>query len=132
MIRSSQLLRGALWADAVASGLLGLLMAAATASLASWLQLPERLLSHAGLFCVVYGLFVGWMASRETLPRALVFVVIVGNALWTLGSAALLAGQIVTPNFLGYLFVAAQAAAVGVFAELQYIGLRRSAAGATA
>jgi hypothetical protein len=127
MIQCSLLLRRALWADAVASSLLGLPMAFATATFTSWLQLPEALLCHAGLFSIVYGLFVGWMASRETLPRALVMVVIVGNALWTLGSAALLAGQIVSPNGLGYLFVAVQAAAVGVFAELQFIGLRRSA-----
>jgi hypothetical protein len=32
----------------------------------------------------------------------------------------------VTPNLLGEGFIAMQAIAVGAFAELQYIGLRRS------
>jgi hypothetical protein len=33
----------------------------------------------------------------------------------------------VSPNLLGELVVVAQAIATGVFAELQYIGMRRSA-----
>jgi len=38
----------------------------------------------------------------------------------------------VTPNQLREIFVAAQAIATGIFAELQYVGLRRSAAETTA
>jgi hypothetical protein len=40
----------------------------------------------------------------------------------------LLVTDIVVPTALGYAFVSAQAAAVAVFAELQFIGLRRSEA----
>jgi hypothetical protein len=60
------------------------------------------------------------------MPKALVMIVIAGNAAWTLASIALLFSDAVTPNLLGELFVAAQAIAVCAFAELQYIGLRRS------
>jgi hypothetical protein len=52
--------------------------------------------------------------------------VIAGNALWMLGSLVLLVDGPVAPNLLGEAFVAVQALAVGLFAELQYIGLRRS------
>ena len=52
--------------------------------------------------------------------------VIVGNAAWTLGSIALLFSGAVSPNLLGQVFIVAQAIATGVFAELQYIGLRKS------
>ena len=52
--------------------------------------------------------------------------VIVGNAAWTLGSIALLFSGAVTPSLLGQIVVVAQAIATGVFAELQYVGLRRS------
>ena len=45
-----------------------------------------------------------------------------------LASIALLFTGAVTPNLLGEVFVAIQAIAVGAFAELQYIGLRRSGA----
>jgi hypothetical protein len=53
-------------------------------------------------------------------------LVIAGNAAWTVGSIALLLSGAVTPNLFGEVFIVAQAIATGVFAELQYIGLRRS------
>jgi len=60
------------------------------------------------------------------MPKALVLIVIVGNAAWTAGSVALLFSGRVTPNLLGEAFVVIQAIATGALAELQYIGLRRS------
>ena len=54
-------------------------------------------------------------------------LVIAGNAAWTVGSIGLLFSGLVAPNALGEIFVAAQAVGTGVFAELQYMGLRRSA-----
>jgi hypothetical protein len=60
------------------------------------------------------------------VPRALIVLVIAGNAAWTIGSIALLLSGAVTPNLLGEAVVAAQAMATGLLAELQYIGLRRS------
>jgi len=53
-------------------------------------------------------------------------IVIAGNAAWTLASIALLFSGAVTPNLLGEAAIAMQAIVVGVLAELQYIGLRRS------
>jgi hypothetical protein len=96
--------------------------------LAPLLHLPEALLLESGLFLIAYAALVGWLGTRATMPKLLVLVIIIGNALWTLGSIGLLFSGAVTPNLLGQIFVAAQAIAVGVFAELQYIGLRRSAA----
>ncbi len=60
------------------------------------------------------------------MMKALVLIVITGNAAWTLGSIALLFSGAVSPNALGMAMVMAQAIATGVFAELQYVGLRRS------
>ena len=40
---------------------------------------------------------------------------------------ALLVSGWLSPNLLGQLFIVMQAIAVGVFAELEFIGLRRSA-----
>jgi hypothetical protein len=78
------------------------------------------------LFLIAYAGLVGWLGSRQSMPKALVVVVIGGNAAWTLASIALLFSDLVTPNLLGEVFVAVQAIAVGALAELQYIGLRRS------
>jgi hypothetical protein len=52
--------------------------------------------------------------------------VVAGNAAWALASIGLLFSGWVAPNLLGEATVAMQAITVGVFAELQYVGLRRS------
>ncbi|WNV11081.1 hypothetical protein [Tardiphaga sp. 709] len=128
MINPSLLLRRAIQIDAVVSGAMALLLTFAAGLLAPLLHLPEALLLESGLFLIAYAALVGWLGTRATMPKLLVLVIIIGNALWTLGSIGLLFSGAVTPNLLGQIFVAAQAIAVGVFAELQYIGLRRSAA----
>src|SRR5438874_663652 len=74
-----------------------------------------------------------WMLARSlNMPEALVLLVIVGNAAWTLASIALLFSGAVSPNLLGEIAVVAQAIATGVFAELQYIGMRKSGGAVTA
>lgn len=128
MINPSLLLRRAIQIDAVVSGAMALLLAFAAGMLTTLLHLPEALLLESGLFLIAYAALVGWLGTRRAMPKLLVLVIIIGNALWTLGSIGLLVSGIVTPNLLGQIFVAAQAITVGVFAELQYIGLRRSAA----
>ncbi len=128
MIHPSSLLRRALQADALVSGAMALLLVTAAGTLAPLLALPQPVLLETGLFLIAYAAFVGWLGSRTTLQRPLVLLVVIGNALWTLASVALLLSSAVAPNGLGMAFVLIQAVAVGVFAELQYIGLRRSEA----
>ena len=126
MIHPSLFLRRAIQADAVFSGVSALLLTYAGGALAPWLNLPEALLRETGLFLVAYAALVGWLGTRQSMPKPLVVIVIAGNAAWTLASIALLFSGAVTPNLLGEAFVAIQAIAVGALAELQYIGLRRS------
>ena len=95
-------------------------------ALAPLLNLPEALLRETGLFLIAYTALVGWLGTRPSVPKALVLLVVVGNAAWTLASIALLFSGAVSPNLLGEFVVVAQAIATGVFAELQYIGLRKS------
>jgi hypothetical protein len=71
--------------------------------------------------------YVAYVAGREQLVPATVWIVILVNALWVIASVGLLLSGWVTPNGLGMAFVVVQAVAVGLFAELQYIGLRRAA-----
>jgi hypothetical protein len=126
MIQPSQLLRRALLADAVFSGIAAVLLTVGAGALTPLLALPETLLRETGLFLIAYTVLVSWLGTRSSLPKLLVMIVIAGNAAWTVGSVGLLFSGAVTPNLLGEIFVAAQAIATGVFAELQYIGLRRS------
>jgi hypothetical protein len=128
MIHPSALLRRALVADALFSGVSAVLLAVGAVMLAPRLDLPDALLREAGLFLIAYTALVGWLGTRRSAPKALVMVVIAGNAAWTVGSIALLFSNAVSPNLLGVAVVVAQAIATGVFAELQYVGLRRSEA----
>jgi hypothetical protein len=126
MIYPSVFLRRAILADAVFSGVSALLLTFGAGALVPWLNLPEALLRETGLFLIAYAALVGWLGTRQSMPKVLVAIVITGNAAWTIASIALLFSGAVTPNLLGEAAVAIQAIAVGAFAELQYIGLRRS------
>lgn len=126
MIDASTFLRRALLADAVFSGAAALGFTLGAGALATLFNLPEALLHETGLFLLAYTALVGWLASRAAVPKPLVLLVVIGNAAWTVGSIALLASGAVEPNLAGELMVVAQAIATGVFAELQYVGLRKS------
>jgi hypothetical protein len=126
MIHPSTFLSRALQADAIFSGISAAGLTLGAGLLAPFLNLPEALLRETGLFLIAYAAFVGWLGTRSSLLKALVIFVVVGNAAWTLASITLLFSGAVTPNLLGEVTVVAQAIATGVFAELQYIGLRRS------
>ncbi len=61
------------------------------------------------------------------MPKALVAIVIAGNAAWAARQhRADVQRRGVSPNLLGYAFIVVHAISTGVFAELQYIGLRKS------
>ena len=126
MIHPSLFLRRAIQADAIFSGVSALLLTFGAGALAPWLNLPETLLRESGLFLIVYVLLIGRLGTRQLMPRTMVLIVIAGNVAWTLASIALLFSGMVSPNLLGEIVVAIQAIASGIFAELQYIGMRKS------
>lgn len=126
MIHPSTFLSRALLADAIFSGVSAAGLTLGAGLLAPFLNLPEVFLRETGLFLIAYAALVGWLGTRSAVLKALVMIVVAGNAAWTLASIALLFSGAVSPNLLGEIVVVAQAIATGVFAELQYIGLRRS------
>jgi hypothetical protein len=126
MVNPSAFLRRAIQADAIFSGVSALLLTFGAGVLAPWLSLPEALLRETGLFLIAYTMLVGWLGTRQAMPKVLVVIVIAGNAAWTLASIAMLFSGAVTPNLLGESAVVMQAIVVGTLAELQYLGLRRS------
>ncbi|BBK33204.1 hypothetical protein EDC65_4171 [Stella humosa] len=123
--------RSLLWwslaGDAAVSGACGLLMAAGADPLSGLLGLPVPLLRWAGLALLPYALFLAWLARRPAPPRGAVWAVIVLNVLWAADCLILLASGWVAPTGLGIAFVLVQAVTVLAFADLQYLGLRRSA-----
>ncbi len=127
MINPSLFLRRALQIDAIFSGVSALMLVFGASFLAPLTNLPEGFLRNAGLVLVAFVLGVGYLASREMMSKAAVWAVIAINAIWTIDSIALLASGWVSPNLLGQVFIVMQAIAVGIFAELEFIGLRKSA-----
>jgi hypothetical protein len=127
-IRASSLLRRVLIVDAVTSGAMGLAMVAFAELFADLLQLPLDLISEAGIVLLPFAAFVGFVASRREPARLAVWMIIALNIVWVVDSIVLLFTGWVAPNALGYAFVIAQAAVVLVFADFEYMGLKRSTA----
>ncbi len=124
----SPLLRRVLLADAVVTGLTGLGLALGSGLLAPVFGLPPTLLLYVGLSLLPFAALVAVVGTRQYPSRPAVGAVIVYNVLWALDSVVLLLTPWVEPTGLGVAFVLAQAVVVAVFAELQYLGLRRSGA----
>ena len=82
-----------------------------------------------GAFLLVYGAFVGLLATREPVPRPVVWLLVAGNLGWALGCLALVAAGALPLTGLGQAYVLMQALTVAVLAELQWFGLRRAPAG---
>ena len=122
----SSLLRKALLADALLSGITGLALALLAGPLATPLGLAVGLLRWSGIILIPYAAFVARLGKRARIQRPLVFIVVACNAVWALDSVLLLVAGWIEPTLLGEVFVLGQAAVVAVLAELQFIGLRRS------
>ncbi len=127
-IASPHFLRRVLWVDAatgLANGALLLLLPGFHAGL---LGLPEALLVGAGWALLAFAAGITFLATRQVVPLAGVGVLIAANLLWVFGCVALLFGGLVTPTLAGTVFLAVQAVAVGVLAELEWVGLRKASA----
>jgi hypothetical protein len=122
----SGLLRLALRVDAVASGALGLLSLVAAPALSELLGPPSTLLWPTGLFLVAYAAALWAAAARPRVNRPFAWAVIVGNTLWVVASVAVVVVGPFALTVLGVAVVLAQAAAVALFADLQFLGLRRA------
>ena len=122
----SGLLRLVLKLDAVASGALGALSLAAGPALDDLLGTPLALLVPVGAFLVVWAAALWILASRSRMSRTAVWAAIAINLVWAIDSVAVVAAGWFPLTALGTAFVFAQAAAVALFAGLQFRGLRRS------
>jgi hypothetical protein len=124
--RRATLLRLALRLDAAASGVLGLAFAAAAPVLDGLLGIPAGWLVGLGAFLVAYAGGLVWLAARRVIPAGLAWAVVAGNTVWVLHSVAVLLTDFFPLTGAGVAVVIAQAVAVVVLAELQFVGLRRA------
>jgi hypothetical protein len=123
--RPQKLLRLALRLDGISSGALGLVAALAAEPLGNLLGLSPTLLRISGIGLLPWAAIILVLATRPSIPRRGALAVVIVNILWVIDSVALLVMGWADPTTLGYVFVAGQAAAVVVLAEMQYVGLRR-------
>lgn len=123
---NSQFIRRTLLADAIISGAAGAVMVFGASLLAPLTDLPQPLLQIAGITLFPWFLALLWLARAQNVPRDGVRFVVAINLIWVAGSIAVL--LLTNPNAFGYAFVIAQAVAVGVFAELQIIAVKREPA----
>lgn len=127
-LRSSPFLRLVLGADAVSCAAMGIVLLTAAGPLSGLFGLPEALLRGAGLVLMPFAAGLAALALRTHLPQMAVVAVIGLNLLWVADSVLLLVSGWCQPTMAGVAFVLAQAVAVLVVTELEWVGMRRSEA----
>ena len=126
----STFLQRVLWLDAVTCLITGAVFLTASATVEQLLAIPAPLARALAVVLLAFGTFVAWVGTRRELIRPAVWAIVLVNALWAVESVLALVFGWLQPNSLGQWFVIAQALAVAVLAELQFIGLRRARAAA--
>jgi hypothetical protein len=127
MSNPTRFLRTVLAADAIACGVMGALLLIGAQSLATLFGLPVPLLVGVGIVLLPLAAWVGWLSTQAQPSRRAVWLLIAGNGVWVVDSFLLLVLDWVQPTALGTMFVIVQAVATAVFAELEYIALKRGA-----
>ncbi|MBR2687966.1 MAG: hypothetical protein IKE42_08940 [Aquamicrobium sp.] len=126
-ISVSPFLRNVLLLDALVSGAAAIILLGGAHMLSPLLEIPQSLLFWSGAALVPFVLMVLAVSRRQAVSRGMLLEIIAINAAWVIASFGLLVSGFIAPNLLGIAFVSAQAIAVALFAELQYVGLRRVA-----
>ena len=121
---SDSLLRLAMRADAVLSGLVGVALIAAAGWFSELTGLPTAVAYGAGAAFVVYAIVVFLAAGLEQV-RAAGIATVVANLLFTVAAVVVVLAQPVDLTTAGVVAVLAGGVYTLVFADLQYLGLRR-------
>ena len=110
--------------DALVSAASGLVAAAGALLLDGVLGVSAAFLVVVGIFLLGYA---GWLVvlARRGAPTPGAKAVIVGNALWVAASVVAVVADWLTLTTAGTVVALAQAAAVALIAEAQWVGLRR-------
>lgn len=125
MTSGRSFLQNILLLDAATCLAMGAMLGLAAPLAGELTNLPAGFLRVVGLALIPVGLFILATARGNPPNRALVWVVVLGNAGWVLASLALLVVDALAPNGLGIAFILAQAVVVAIFAEVEFLNLRR-------
>ncbi|MBT2508024.1 hypothetical protein J7I98_19465 [Streptomyces sp. ISL-98] len=117
------MLRRFLALDAVVTTTNGLVYVAASGPVGRLLGVGSTLLLEIGVFLVLFGAGVGYLASRREPGTFAVKAVIEANLVWAVVSLAALVLWF-SPTTAGTFWIPMQAATVAGFAGLQHLALR--------
>ncbi|WP_433681514.1 hypothetical protein [Nocardia sp. CA-119907] len=120
------LLRVALRLDAVITGVNGLAYLALSGPLESLLGLDREIGIPIGIFLTLYGIGVALVGMAKSISTKAEAVVAAANAAWVVVSLAALVEGVLELNLVGSIWTVMQAATVGGFAALQYLGIRQA------
>ena len=121
----ARLLRVALRVDALASAASAVLALAGGPLVGDLFGTPLTLLWPIGVVLIAWAAALWLVASRPMVNQPAVWLIIVLNVLWVASSIALVAAGWFGLTLLGTAFVLVQAAAVALFADLEFVGLRK-------
>ncbi|MFI6777791.1 hypothetical protein [Nocardia sp. NPDC050412] len=120
------LLRTSLRLDSVVTTVNGLAYLALSGPLESLLGLDSKIGIPIGIFLTLYGIGVALVGMTKTVNTKAAAVVAAGNAAWVVVSLAALVEGALELNLVGSIWTVMQAATVGGFAALQYLGIRKA------
>lgn len=126
IIRVSNFLRYVLLADTATCLACGFLLTVGGNFLESLLGLPVNLMFYAGLSLFPFAAFLIYAATRQSISKTVIWAIVGVNLLWTIDSFLLLISGYVAPTDFGYAFVIFQAVGVLMFADLEFIAMRKA------
>jgi len=127
-IQSNNALQNILLLDAATCVGAGALMAFGSHFVADLTAIPAPLLYWAGLLLFPCAALMIYAGLQATPSRPIVWLIVIGNIGWVIASLGVFA--FIAPNALGYIFILAQAAVVGVLALLEHNAMHRSSVAA--
>jgi hypothetical protein len=123
---NSTFIRKVLKANALFSGLSGLLFVFASTEIAAFLGLAlPAAITVVGILLLIFAADLLFLATRNEIDPKFVLTVIVADAFWVVGSVILLLTGWVPLTVGGKWAVVIVAAIVALFAELEYVGWTR-------
>jgi hypothetical protein len=129
-LNSAATLRLLLALDAAVSGATGIAMIAAADVLEPLFNVPAVVMRSAGAMLLPFAAMVFFFSRPAQLTPSRAWAVVALNVAWVVASVLALVTGWIQPTTRGLVFVLFQAVVVAALAELQFTGLRRSAAAA--
>ncbi|MGP3949459.1 hypothetical protein [Streptomyces sp. 7N604] len=128
---AARLLRTVLRIDSASTAVMAVVLIAASGALTSPTGMPVAMSVGFGLYQLGGAAALALIAGYPAIPRGLAWTVIAVNALSCIGCLVLAFGDLAPLTGLGVAFLIVGAVVVAVFAELEFIGLRRMVRGGT-